>query len=101
MGAKGEAGKKKRLVQKDLQNNIVSPVVVKKTQVKYVQEDYETSKFKLSFKDCDREDAEDNDELEQLVAEKIRAIKGTTVAKGDFDEAIAEFLDKIEEGKAA
>ena len=83
--------------QVDLNNEPVSPVSVKKEPVKYVKETYDMPKFKCVVKDCDVAEAVDNDELEDLVRQKLRAKKGEKIVKGETDDAVKEILAKLEE----
>lgn len=82
--------KKKQL---SLDGKIVSPVSVNKEPVNYVKVSFVTSKFKMTAKDCDIDESED---LGDLVRQKIRAVKGAMIEKGDYEEAVVDILKKIE-----
>ena len=86
---------KKKKVQKDLDGNDVSPVSVTVEPVNYVKKTYVTGKFKVVTKDCD---IDETDDLEELIRDKIRSIKGADISEGDYDEAVKEILKKIERG---
>jgi len=87
--------KKAKKVQKDLDGNDVSPVSVTNEPVSYVKKTFVTDKFKVVAKDCDIDEAED---LEDLVRDKIRPLKGAFISAGDYDAAVADILKRLQEG---
>ncbi len=85
-------------VQKNLDGEVVGPVSVTKEPVSYVKETYVTAKFKAALRSDKIDEAE---ELEELVRDKIRPIKGASIEKGDYDDAVKEILKKVgEEARA-